>query len=159
MSRRIATSPAVFIDSNAIEDKIVEGAMDPNENERKPNVTRIAGWTVIGDPNATGTEPIVDTQLIDEIVEWMATEVERRKVLDHDEAAKIILERSGVRAVWGGVVLVAQESNTSNGSIEEVYRFSAPVLHAFRKLTGKTVRWGKDNRYWVAVKPKRTRSA
>jgi hypothetical protein len=124
--------------------------MNPKGNEREPNAPY--SWIAIN-PNVPDSKPIVDTKLIDEIVEWMATEVKHHKVLDHHEAAKAIFGRLGLQAAMGGVILVAQEGNDRNGSIEEVYRFSAPVLHAFRKLTGKMVRWGKNDRYWVAVKP------
>jgi len=126
--------------------------MLPKENEQELNLPYT--WTVIGNPNAADTKLITDTKLINETVEWMATEVTRCTVLDHHKAAKAILERLGFRAVMGGLILVTQERHDGNGSIREVCRFSPPVLQAFREMTGKTVRWGKNDRYWVAVKPK-----
>jgi hypothetical protein len=96
------------------------------------------------------------TRVINEIAEWMAAEVRRHGKLDHHEAANAIRGRSPYLEVIGGrgLILTDQERNDRNGSIREVYRFGPPVLQAFRELTGKTVRWGKNERYWVAVKPK-----
>jgi hypothetical protein len=133
--------------------------MDPKENDRELRAPYMTGWTVIGNPNTGDPKPIVDTKLIDATVEWMATEVERHKVLHHDKAAKAWFERLGFQAALGGLILVASERNDRNDTIEEVYRFSEPVLCAFRKLTGKTVRWGKNDRYWVAVTAKQGRKA
>jgi hypothetical protein len=109
-------------------------------------------WFVIANPNEPDAELIADTELTTETVEWMAKEVRHRKVLDHHEAAKATLEKLGLQAVMGGLVLRAHHDG--NGSSREVYRFSPRVLQAFRELTRKTVRWGKKDRYWVTVKPK-----
>ena len=96
------------------------------------------------------------TRVINEIAEWMAAEVKRREILNHHEAANAVRGRLPYLEVIGGrgLILVDQERNERNGSIREVYRFGPPVLQAFRELTGKTVKWGKNDRYWVAVKPK-----
>jgi len=126
--------------------------MLPNENEQELNLPYT--WTAIGNPNAADSALITDTAMINETVEWMATEVTRRTRLDHHKAAKAIFERLGLRALMGGLILVTQERHDGNGSIREVCRFRPPVLQAFRELTGKTVKWGKNGRYWIAVKPK-----
>ncbi len=101
------------------------------------------------------------TRVINEIAEWMAAEVKRRGILDHHEAANAIRGRLPYLEVTGGrgLVLVDRERNDGDGSIREVYRFGPPVLQAFRELTGRTVRSGKNDRYWVAVKPKQARRA
>jgi hypothetical protein len=98
-------------------------------------------------------------KLIAEIVEWLAAEVKRRGTLNHHEAAKAVRERSPYLKVIRGFISVDQERNDSDGSTREVYRFGPRVLKAFGGLTGKTVRWGKNDRYWVAVKPRQTRRA
>jgi len=133
--------------------------MDSKENEPGLNLPYNVVWTVVGNPNGADTKPNADIKLVNETVEWMATEVKRRTSLNHHEAAKATLNRLGFQAVMGGLILVAQERHDGKGSIREVYRFSLPVLQAFLELTGKTVRWGKDDRYWVAVKPKQARRA
>jgi hypothetical protein len=129
----------------------------PKENER---VLKLP-YTIypIINANAANTGLFGDDgKLMNEIIEWMATEVKRHEVLNHHKAAKTILERLGVEALWRGVIVLAQEHDDCNGSIREVYRFSPAVLEAFRQLTGKTVRWGKWNRNWYA-KPKQRRTA
>jgi hypothetical protein len=102
-----------------------------------------------------------DTKLINEIAEWMAVEVKRRKKLDHNEAANEIRQRLQNAGPLDELamdrlklIVVTQERNDHDGSIREVYRLGPPILRAFRELTGKTVRWGKNDRYWVAVKQK-----
>jgi hypothetical protein len=128
--------------------------MDPEENDRELQAPFMPFVAVSIDPN-TG-DRIIDSKLIDMIVEWLAAEVKCRGVLDHHRAAKATLERHRFQEVllMGGLILEALERNDGNDTIERVYRFSEPVLDAFRKLTGKTVRWGKRNRYWVAVEEK-----
>jgi hypothetical protein len=90
---------------------------------------------------------IADPKLVNETVEWMVTEVKRRRRLDHHEAAEAILERVGLQASTGRLIMVVQEHDDRDGSIREVYRFTPSVLQAFRELTGKTVKWGKHDRY------------
>jgi hypothetical protein len=150
----IAAGPAILIGSNAIAHKTEEGAMDPKEKKRESNLPYAIPW--IGNING---ELIADTKLINETVEWLATEVKRRGALKHHDAAEAIIERLGLQAAMGGLVLMTRERDDGDGSIREVYRFSPPVLQALRKRTGKTVRWGKHDRYWVAVGPKQARSA
>jgi hypothetical protein len=96
------------------------------------------------------------SRLIRETAEWMATEVKRCGRLDHHQAANAIRQRSPYHELFGGRALtyVTQERDDRDGSIREVYRFGPAVLEAFKELTGKTVKWGKQNRYWIAVKPK-----
>lgn len=103
-----------------------------------------------------------DTRKVYEIAEWMAAEVKRRGMLHHHEAADAVRKRMSpylelIRPK--GLISREQERDDRNGSIREVYRFGPAVLDAFKELTGKTVRWGKNDRYWVAVKPKQARRA
>jgi hypothetical protein len=128
--------------------------MGRKENERELKLPYIVGPVMFPNANAADTKVIGDTKLINETIEWMAMEVKRHKVLNHHEAAKTILDRLGVGALWDGLVLVTQERDDRNGSIRELYRFGPAVLEAFRQLTGKTVRWGKRNRNWYAVRLK-----
>ena len=164
VSRRIATGPTSIIESNVITHKLYE--MEMHRRNERPDYLR---WTKIGEntiigrsvslnSNAAVSKPIADAKLIDEIVEWMATEVKRRNALNHHEAAKTILERLGNRAVWEELILTAEERDDHDGSMREVYRFGPVVLEAFAKLTGKTVNWGKQNRNWFAAKPKQRRA-
>ena len=140
--------------------------MEMHRRNERPDYlpwTKIGENTIIGrsvslNSNAAVSKPIADAKLIDEIVEWMATEVKRGKVLNHHEAAKTILERLGNRAVWEELILTAEERDDHDGSMREVYRFGPVVLEAFAKLTGKTVNWGKQNRNWFAAKPKQRRA-
>jgi hypothetical protein len=150
VSRRIATGPAVFIESNAIVHKTKEGAMNPKENEREPNPF----FLPFADPSG---EWIADPKLINEAVEWLATEVKRRPVLKHHDAVKAVVETLGPQAKM--LALMTQERDDRDGSMRWVYRFTPPVLQAFRKRTGKAVRWGKHGRYWMADGPKQARSA
>ena len=117
----------------------------------------VFGQRVFPNGNAADSKPIADAKLINEIVEWLATEVQCRKVLNHHEAAKTILERLGSGAAWNELILMAQERDERDGSMREVYRFGPAVLQAFRELTGKTVNWGKQNCNWFAVKAKQER--
>jgi hypothetical protein len=102
-----------------------------------------------------------DQTLTNEIVQWLAAEVIRRGVLDHNEAAQSIHENPRYRdlRLRRRIILLAEERDSRDGSIRKVFRFSPHVLHAFGELAGKTVRWGKDDRYWVAVRPKKKRRA
>jgi hypothetical protein len=93
--------------------------------------------------------------LINEIAEWMAAEVKDRGKLDHHEAANAIRKRRPHDVMLWKLIVEARERNDRDGSIREVCRFSPPVLEAFRKLTGNTVRWGKKDRYWVDSSRKR----
>jgi hypothetical protein len=125
--------------------------MDPKEKGREQKSRHL---TLIVD--LARSHNSARTKEINEIAEWMAAEVKRRGKLDHHEAANAIRMRSPYLDVTGGrgLILANQERNDRNDSIREVYRFGPPVLQAFRELTGKTVRWGKNDRYWVVVKPK-----
>jgi hypothetical protein len=96
-----------------------------------------------------------ETRLINEIAEWIAAEVKDRGKLDHHEAANAIRQRRYYEGMLGSKLIIeARERDDRDGSIRAVYRFSPPVLEAFGKLTGNTVKWGKKDRYWVVVKPK-----
>jgi len=114
---------------------------------------------------ATGLagRPQLPSRPIRETAEWMAAEVKRCGRLDHHEAANAIRMRlpGFLEVIWGkkALVYVAQERDDRDGSMREVYRFCPEVLEAFKELTGKTVKWGKQNRYWIAVKPKHARRA
>lgn len=92
-------------------------------------------------------------KLISEIVGWMAAEVARRGKLNHHEAANEMRQRSPYEVIGGiGLIHIVQERDDRDGSIREVYRFGPAVLEAFKELTGKTVKWGKQNRYWIAIR-------
>jgi hypothetical protein len=93
-------------------------------------------------------------KVINEIAEWMAAEVKLHGKLDHHDAASAIRRRLPYLEMIGGrgLILVEQEHHDRTGAVREVLRFGSPVLEAFRDLTGKSVRWGKANRYWIAVK-------
>jgi hypothetical protein len=91
------------------------------------------------------------TRVITEIAEWMAAKVKDRGKLDHHEAANFIRQWRGYDSTK--LIIEARERDDRDGSIREICRFSPPVLEKFRELTGKTVRWGKKDRYWV-FKPK-----
>jgi hypothetical protein len=111
--------------------------------------------SAISTPNSARSVSSSRSSDIDELAEWIAAEVKKRGILDHHEAANTILQRrGGLCLIPFRLVIQARERNDLDGSVREVYRFSAPVLEAFRKMSGKTVRWGKEDRYWVAVKPK-----
>jgi hypothetical protein len=163
VSRRIATGPTTIIESNVITHKLYEIEMR-GRNERPDYLpwTKIGQNTIIGrrvSLNGNAAVSNADAKLVDEIIEWMETQVKRRKVLNHHEAAKTILERLGNRAVLEELVLTAEEHDDRDGSTREVYRFGPAVLDAFRERTGKTVNWGKQNRNWFAAKPKLKRRA
>jgi hypothetical protein len=154
VSRRIAPGPAIFIGLNAIAHKSVEGEMDPNENDQRLKDVHQTIQDLAQKYKAS------DTKLINEIAEWMAAEVKRRKKLDHSEAANEIRQRlqnplDALAIDRLKLIVGTQERNDRDGSIRQVYRLGPPVLRAFRELTRKTVRWGKNDRYWVAVKQKK----
>jgi hypothetical protein len=91
--------------------------------------------------------------LINEIAEWMAAGVKDSGKLDHHEAANFIRQRRRDEVMKWKLIVETQERDDRDGSIREICQFSPPVLDKFRELTGKTVRWGKKDRYWV-FKPK-----
>ena len=155
VSRRIAPGPLIFIGLNAIAHKTAGGEMDPKRNERKLKNAHLQVAVDLAQKRRAS-----DTKLINEIAGWMAVEVKRREKLDHNEAANEIRQRlqnplDALAIERLKLIVVTQERNDRDGSIREVYRMGPPVLRAFRELTGKTVRWGKNDRYWVAVKQKK----
>jgi hypothetical protein len=78
---------------------------------------------------------------VDEIVDWMAAEVERTGCLDHDAAA---LE------IWKRYFLFTYhtEYTDKHGKTHRVRRLHPDVVKAFRRRTAKTVVAEKDDRAW-----------
>jgi hypothetical protein len=119
----------------------------PGEKEREPKA--VQAYT-----RSSPRHDAAKTRAVDGVAEWMAAQVRNRGKLDHHEAANAIRDGRPIEVMLWKLIVGAQERNDRDGSIREVYRFSPPVLEKFRMLTGNAVRWGKKDRYWVAVKPK-----
>ena len=105
------------------------------------------------EPDWWGQHIAAKTRSIDETAEWMAAEVKDRGKLEHHEAANDIRQRRHYEMMRFNLIIKVRERNDRDGSIREICQFSPLVLDKFRELTGKTVRWGKKDRYWV-FKPK-----
>jgi len=71
-----------------------------------------------------------------DVAAWMLSEYQKETVLYQDTAAGEIAARFGNSFVY----------ENANGNLA----LSAPVLTAFRKISGDDVVWSKSERYWRA---------